>query len=710
MKFFVKIFLQILFKVLYRVEVKGDLSVLKQEKTLIVANHQSLLDGLLLGLFLPIDATFVAYTGVVRNPVFKWILSLSRFLLVDPANPLAMKQVVQRLDRGEPIVIFPEGRISVTGSLMKTYPGTAFVAAKTGATVIPVHIEGAMQTPFGYLKRLYPTRWFPKITLTVMAPCHIPKEPGPARESRRKAGEALHRVLQEMTVNAREPATLFKSFLDARRQFGGDYRLIEDIRAQEESYNDIFKMSMGAARLLLPHTTVAEAVGILLPNSTGTVAMILGLSAFRRVPALLNYTAGAAGVSAACHAAQVKTIVTSRAFVKKGGLEKLIGGLENRYNLLYVEDLKASLTTKDKLWVAAAYTAPSLFIPKGDPEDAALILFTSGSEGKPKGVVHSHRSILANVAQVRASADFTPADKFFVALPLFHSFGLTCGALMPLFAGSKVFLYPSPLHARAIPELVYDKNATVLFGTSTFLAAYGKFAHPYDFARLRYVVAGAERLSEAVRELWFDKFGVRVLVGYGVTECAPVISVNLLMAARNGTVGKPLPGVQLHLEPVPGIEKGGALYVYGPNVMKGYLRFENPGQLEAPAALGRPGWYDTGDIVSIDSDGFLTIEGRMKRFAKIAGEMVSLDVAEQIAVKAAPSSFHAVLSQADAAKGESLVLFTTDAALTRDQLTSAAKALGMPELAVPRSIRVLEAIPVLGSGKTDYVTLKDYLT
>jgi acyl-[acyl-carrier-protein]-phospholipid O-acyltransferase/long-chain-fatty-acid--[acyl-carrier-protein] ligase len=700
-----KIFLRLVMKALFRVEVSGDASVFDNPRTLIVANHESFIDGLLIGLFLPIDAVFVVHTQVAKRPLFRFLLRFVNHLAIDSTSPLAMKVIIKLVETGQPVVIFPEGRITRTGSLMKVYDGAAFVAAKTGATIVPVRIDGAARSYFGRLAGVYPRQALPKVSIAIQPRRRIPMPELPsAKLRRRRAGELLRGILLDMLVATRPQRTLFDAFLDAKATFGAHYRLVEDVRMQEESYGSLLKMSLGLQRLISRLTAPGEVVGVLTPNAAPTLGLVLALAAGRRVPALLNYTAGREGLAAACTAANIRTIIASRVFLEKARLTQLVEQLPG-IAVHYLEDFKAQIGIADKIWVAWHMAFPRSAALAQTPDDPAIVLFTSGSEGKPKGVVHSHASVLSNVAQVRAVADFTPLDKFMMALPLFHSFGLTCGVLLPLVSGCKVFLYPSPLHYRVIPEIVYDRDCTVLFGTSTFLGNYGKFAHPYDFGRLRYVVAGAEKLSEDVRKLWIEKFGIRILEGYGVTECAPVVAVNVPMACRIGSVGQFVPGMEIQVEPVPGIEHGGALHVKGPNVMKGYFLFDRPGVIQPPQSVGA-GWYSTGDVVTVDDDGFVHIRGRLKRFAKIAGEMVSLEVVEKIATTAAPGHTHAAATRGDAAKGEALVLFTTAPQLNRDLLLAAARATGAPELAVPRVIRQLEAIPLLGSGKTDYVRLK----
>lgn len=699
----IKTVLQLFFRLLFRVKTIGLESAPQQQKLLVVANHESFLDGLLLGLFLPFRATFVVHTTVLQNFWFRLILSQVPHLAVDPTSPLAMKKVIKLLDAGEPVVIFPEGRITLTGSLMKVYDGPGFVAAKTGATILPVRLDGPARSYFSRLSGQYPRSLFPKITLTYLATTHIPMPEAPtSKQRRRMAGEAMRRLMQEMLFKSHPVQTLFSSLVDAVKVHGRKTRLLEDMKQVEEPYGELLNRSLAIGRMVQKISALDETVGVLLPNVSNTVCLIFGMSAMRRVPAMLNYTAGTAGMQNACIAANIKTILTSRQFLEAAKLTDAVAALQS-VNMVYLEDLRGQFGLLDKLWLLGfARWFPTQAVKQGRPDDPAVVLFTSGSEGKPKGVVHSHRGILANIAQIRAVIDFSPSDKFMIALPLFHAFGFTCGAIMPLVTGAKMFLYPSPLHYRIIPEIIYDRGCTVLFGTSTFLGNYARFAHPYDFYKLRYVVAGAEKLNEEVRKSWMEKFGIRILEGYGATECAPVLAVNTPMACRAGTVGPLLPSLEPRLEAVPGITQGGLLNVRGPNVMLGYYLYDNPGVLKAPDN----GWYSTGDIVDIDADGFVRILGRVKRFAKVAGEMVSLETVEQIANRAAPAAQHAASTQADAQRGENILLFTTDAALTRDALQVAAREIGSPELAVPRKIVVIKELPLLGTGKTDYVKLK----
>jgi acyl-[acyl-carrier-protein]-phospholipid O-acyltransferase / long-chain-fatty-acid--[acyl-carrier-protein] ligase len=705
-----KALLRWVLKALYKVEVKG-LENLEGagQRVLIVANHTSFLDAVLLVAFLPGRLTFAVNTFVAQNPLFKPFLALAQIFPMDPTNPLSAKSLIRYLQQDNRAVIFPEGRITVTGALMKIYDGTGLVADKSEATVVPVRIDGAQFTPFSKLRGRVRLRWFPSIRLTVLPARRIAPDPAVRGRDRRKAaGRALADIMTEMMfATSQHRRTLFQALLDARNIHGGSHPVVEDIHRRPLGYDRLIAAAFVLGNKLAGHCGPGEYVGLLLPSMTSTVAAFLGLHATGRIPAMLNYTVGPGGIVSACETARIRTVVTSRRFVEAAKLTEGVALLGQKVKLVYLEDLAGEIGTGDKLAGGFKARFPGFFYAGSrDPDGPGVVLFTSGSEGTPKGVVLSHANLLANREQLAARVAFSAQDIILNALPLFHSFGLTAGTLLPLFSGMKTFFYPSPLHYRIVPEMAYDVNATVLFGTNTFLAGYARFAHPYDFYSVRYVFAGAEKLQEETRRVWAEKFGIRIFEGYGATETAPVLSANTPMDHLPGSVGRFMPGIEYRLQPVPGVETGGRLFVKGPNIMLGYLLNANPGVLvPAESDMGK-GWYDTGDIVSVDEDGFIRILGRAKRFAKIAGEMVSLAAVEDLAARAWPDRLHAVVALPDAAKGEQLVLVTDQPEPQRAALQAQARQAGMSELNVPRRILGVRQVPLLGTGKIDYAGAK----
>jgi acyl-[acyl-carrier-protein]-phospholipid O-acyltransferase / long-chain-fatty-acid--[acyl-carrier-protein] ligase len=690
--------LSIIYRALFRLEVKGIDNLNNAGKNLIIAlNHVSFLDA---GLSLALSnrkPVFAIDIGISKMWWVRPFLSLTNAMPLDPLKPMAVRSLIDAVKAGNALIIFPEGRITVTGNLMKVYDGAAMIADKSDAEIVPVRIEGLEQTPFSRLSKTQVRRkWFPKVKVTILEPVKLTVDPAfKGRKRRLAAGAALYGIMSDLVFRTTSTdRTVTEAVIQAADTHGRSTIAIEDPLTGALSYKRVLAGAAILGAKLMPLAAEGRAIGVMLPNANGAAVTILGLMSAGRVPAMINFTAGAANILAACKAAQIDTIVSSRTFIEKGKLTNLVAELEKTVKIVHLEDIRATITSGDKIRGLLNANKP---LVARKPDDWAAILFTSGSEGVPKGVVLSHRNMLANAAQAAARIDFGREDKVFNVLPVFHSFGLTVGLILPLVSGVRIYLYPSPLHYRTVAELIYGVNATIMFGTDTFLNGYARVAHAYDFRSLRYIIAGAEPVKESTRRTYMEKFGLRIFEGYGVTETAPALALNTPMFNKFGTVGRILPGMEARLEKVEGVEEGGRLYVRGPNVMLGYLKVENPGVLEPPAE----GWHDTGDIVTIDEQGFIAIKGRAKRFAKIGGEMISLAAVEALASDLWPDEPSVVVAVPDMRKGERLVLVTQKKDATRADIQAFAKARHASDLMIPSEVWVQDKLPMLGAGKVD---------
>lgn len=707
--YLLKTLMQITFKFLYKVEIKGLENIKKAgPRAVIVGNHVSFLDAPLLAAFLPGRPMFAVNTFVAEWFWVRPFLKMIDAFPLDPANPFSIKSLIKEVEKNKHCVIFPEGRLTETGALMKIYEGPGMIADKSEAMILPVRLDGVQHTPFARLKGKVPLRTFPKITITILEPrvFKIPDE-YKGRTRRRAAARQLYDLMEEMMFLTKDrEQTLYQALMKARHVNGDHEIILEDVQRKPMKFKMLVNGSVILGRKLSFYSKRGEAMGLMLPNTRAAVVTFFAMQAYGRVPAMINFSAGAKSVISACQSAKINTVVTSRRFVEVSRMEDLITQMQGVVKIVYLEDIQKSIGILDKVFGVMQSPDRIHAKCKVSPKEPAVILFTSGSEGSPKGVVLSHENIMTNIVQLSSRVDFNRQDIVFNCLPMFHSFGLTGGTLLPVLSGVRTFLYPSPLHYRIVPELVYSSNATIMFGTDTFLRGYGRMADPYDFYRMRYIFAGAEKVKDETRDLYMQRFGVRILEGYGATETAPAITLNSPMHMKSGTVGRILAGIEYRLDRVPGVEEGGRLFIKGPNVMLGYYRAENPGVLEPVEG----GWYDTGDIVSVDEAGFVKILGRAKRFAKIAGEMVSLSSVEAMLDKIYPEQGHAVVAIPDARKGEQLILLTTHQAAKREDISRYASEHGISELNVPKTIVQIEKMPVLGSGKTDYSAVATYVT
>ena len=699
-------FFKLYFGLVHHVRIQGMEHVPRgPRKLIVIANHASLIDGLLIWTYLRLPFKIIVDRTVARKTLFKPFLRNRHIVQIDSMNPYSLKEVVRWVAEGTPLLIFPEGRMTKTGSFMKIYEGTGFVALRTGAEVLPLYLKNTYKTFFA--KRHQGRRFFAPVTITVgrLRP-PIRLDHLPPRGRKQEATRMIARMLSETYVDAHsEPSTLGREFISKCRENRGK-PLFDDVTGHGVTYRRALSAAFALGRCL--SRSNGKHIGLMLPNLTVTALIFMGLQLFRKTAAFLNYSSGPSALQHAMELADLDVIVTSRAFLERIRLSESVFG---RRRVIFLEDLKGLIRPRDKVWGVMRSIFPGTYLETGPDEhkETACILFTSGSEGMPKGVCLSHENLITNVYQALSRIDVTESDYFFNALPLFHAFGLTVGALIPLFLNARAFFYVSPLHYRVVPELAYQQGCTILCGTNTFLKGYGRRANAYDFSAMHYIYCGAEPLSDEVFEQYAKKFGIRVMAGYGVTECSPIVSITSALEYAFGTVGTVLPGIEQKLVPVEGIDhKGGTvgtLFVRGKNVMKGYLKNEKANH---KYLFEDEGWYDTGDVVELTGEGFLRIVGRLRRFAKIGGEMISLTAVEE-ALTAAFGDRRptAVIARADEQRGERLVAVTSNPEVDLKLVREALGKKGFSDLASPREVLYMREIPRLGSGKIDYVRLDE---
>ena len=701
-------------QLLFKAKINGLENLEKAGKrALIVTNHTSFMDVLLISAFIDKPIVFTISEQKMNKLVVKFMTSLVEVKPLDARSPLAVRIMVEELRQDKLCMIFPQGLVDGGNSRMKIYEGAAMMAMMSDAPVLPIQISGACYTFFSrVIGKRCERRWFPKISLNILEPVSF-KYPDdmPNRAKREKSSSKLYDIITKMAFETYDlNRTTFEAVADCMKMRGRFYPILEDTARQPVKFMMMFLKSIVLGRLIRKMAPNDKIVGVMIPTSNACALSVMGLHFIGKVPAMINFTSGLKAISATCKTVGIETVITAHKVVNLAKLEPVVAELEkSNVRVVYLEDAKPLLKTWDKLAGLMGAIAPKRMYQRVKkkmqitPDDPAVVLFTSGSEGLPKAVFLTHKNILSNCLQVWSRFDVSKRDVLLNCLPMFHSFGLTIGMFLPLLYGLKTFLYPTPLHYRIIPEIAAGCKATIFFSTDTFLTGYARCANPYDFNTLRIVAGGAEKIKEETRKVWQEKFGVRLFEGYGATECSPIISVNTFLHQKNGSVGRLMPGIEYKLVPVDGIKEGGELWLKGPNVMKGYMRHNEPLKLDPP----KDGWYDTGDIVDVDEDGFIFIKGRCKRFAKIGGEMVSLLAVEQVIAKEFPEAISGAVNIPDDKKGEQIVLITTEKGITKERLIELFKRVGLTELGLPSRIITTDEPPLLGTGKFDYVTAKE---
>ena len=702
---------------LYRIRVVGQHNIPGQGPALLVSNHVSFVDSLMVGASMP---RFVRFMLLREYYDIRWLKWLFRLMKVIPVVPTTRRGIVEslrraraELDAGEVVCIFAEGAISRTGHLLPFKRGFEKIVEGSNVPIIPVHLDRLWGSVFSFKQGRFfwkrPTLLPYPVTVSFGAPL-------PTSVSVQDLRQAVQELESEAARQRRRPRDLLHAkFIGTAKR-----RWFSFCMADSTGMELTFGRTLVGARLLASWVRRRAAgesmVGVLLPASVGGALANIAVSLAGKVPVNLNFTAGADAMRSALERCGVKTILTSRVFLSRAGLEELPG-------MVFLEELRKTFTPLQKTSaLLSSLLLPARFLEwrhskDQKPDDLATVIFSSGSTGAPKGVMLSHHNIVSNIEGIEQVFQFTPADRIMGVLPLFHSFGFTATIWLPVIAGFGAVYHPNPTDAKTIGETVKKYRTTLFISTPTFYAGYLRRCSAEDFASLRYVISGAEKLREPIARDYKEKYGIEILEGYGCTELAPVVSVNVpdvlydnekQVGNKPGTVGHPIPGVAVKVidpdsgSPLPyGTE--GMLLAKGGNVMLGYL-----GQPELTAEAVRDGWYVTGDIASLDEDGFIRITDRLSRFSKIGGEMVPHVRIEEAVNEILGSAACAVTAIADEQRGEKLVAFYTANGITSNELWHKLNRSDLPKLWIPKreNLHAVDSLPLLGSGKVDLKRVK----
>lgn len=605
-----------LFNIIYDVKVTGLSNFYNAGKrVVVVANHLSYMDPALLAIYLPEDLIFAIDTEQAQKYWIKPFLRIVKALPVDTNNPMAIKTLIQEVRKNRKIAIFPEGRISTTGSLMKIYEGPGMIASKADAAILPIRIDGPQFTHFSKIKDILKTKIFPKITITILPPVKLDTASleYSSKIQRKISSQTLYDIMVHMLFESSEKnRTIFQSLIDSAKTYGMSKKVIQDFAGHDLSYSDlIFSAFKFATKVKSNHVQYSH-VGLMLPNTRDFMIAFYGLQACSFVTAIMDYTWSVSKIIDVCTKTDLKAIYTSKSLFKQedGVLQDLINSsVQYGIKIICIEDVinsKSTLLSNLSLGLSKLFpqTFYNIAFPELDASSAALILFTK--RNAKKAIVISHKNFQSNRYQAIVKMDLNQRDIAFNSIPMSASYSLIYTNIMVL-SGIKVCLYSLEANYKMIPEYIYNIGATIMLATDTLLSTISKFAHQYDFYSMRYIFACSEKLNQDTRDTWFSKFGVRILEFYNLTEATTFVSSNTPMHDRYGTVGRFMPHIEYSIKPIDQNPQEGYLSIKGPNLMIQAIDLDTGITQDFHQSKDANKWYDTGDVILLDEDGYVTI-------------------------------------------------------------------------------------------------------